>query len=346
MKLSGPAIRDFLNRPPSDVHVVLLYGPDHGLVRQRALDLQKHHLGGEPGPFSQTVLGDADLKADPARLQDAFCARSLDGGKQVLRLKTQADLAAKTVSPLLEALQEKTLFPAALLLIEAGDLSPRSKLRQAIEKARSGAVALPCYFPGAADLRQMAEEAVRAENLSFALGALDLLLDRLAQNSAMADRELEKLMLYARSSDEGAITREDVAAIVIQAQDQGLDDFAFAVAAQNAAEADRLMRNALEGGKEPVALLRALQRHFMRLSEALAACDQGQSVESAMQNLRPKVFYQQKQMFAAQLRRRSGPACRHANALCLAAERDIKSGGAPAANLIARLVFRLTAKAS
>lgn len=346
MKLAGAAINRFLSAPNPDVCVVLLYGPDHGLVSERAKLLESRHLGDNPGPFSQSILTDADLKADPAALQDSLCALSLGGGERVVRVKTGADAIAKTLKALLEALKAKELSPAALLLVEAGNLSPRSALRKCVETNKAHAVALPCYAPNFQDLKTLALEEAKTNDLSFGEGALDFLINRLPQDRAIAGAEIEKLMLYKANEQNAAIQIDDINAINVDSLDQGLDDFAFAIAGGALPVADRLLAGALAAGQSPIALLRALQRHLFRLVEAKTALNNGMDEKTAMASLRPPVFFPKQAAFSRQLGRWSAPKIQQAIAHCLATERAMKSSGSMPDNLLARLAIKIGAAQS
>ncbi len=342
MKLAGARVERFVKSPDPDARIILLYGPDRGLVSARAQSLQTHYLGGPPGPFSQSLLFDAALKGDPAALSDAVCARALDGSKSVVRLKTQGDQATRAVVALLAGIEEGAITPAALLLIEAGDLAKRSKLRQCIEQADALAVALPCYLPDRSALRALALDAAQAEGLRFDDDALEALLDRLPQNSALAAMEMEKLVLYAGPQKATTITVDDVVACITGNTESSTDALAFAIAAGDPQRASLLLRDALEAGQTPVGLLRAIQRHFWRLGEARAAMATGKTAKTAMASLRPPVFYAQSHAFARQMQSWPGAALDRALALCLHTERAMKTSGAAAENLLAQLLLRLS----
>ena len=51
MKFSGRKIQQFLDSPAPDVRAVLLYGPDAGLVRERADGLVRGVAGDLGDPF-------------------------------------------------------------------------------------------------------------------------------------------------------------------------------------------------------------------------------------------------------------------------------------------------------
>ncbi len=342
MKLSAGATTRFLKNPDPNICVVLVYGPDYGLIKERSQSISHTHLGDAPGSFSQTILTDTDIKTDPACLQDAFCALPLGGGPRVVRLKTSAELFVKPLKALLASLDGKQIIPAALLLIEAGDLGPRSPLRKCVEQDKTHAVTLACYAPDLRDLRDLATKAAQTHNLGFADGALDFLISHLPPDRAIAHSEVEKLVLYTSQGDVGIIEIPDVRAIVADSLNHNLDVFTSAVADGAAQRTDQLLGQALEAGQSPIALLRALQRYFLRLSEAKASVAGGRDIKSAMAGLRPPVFFAYQNAFSRQLSSWSLPTLESVIEHCLATERAMKKSGAHPENLIARLVIKIS----
>lgn len=342
MKLSSAATQRFLKSPDPAISIILLYGPDHGLVAERASVLERNHLGENVGPFAQSVLTSSDIKNDPACLQDGICALALGGGARSVRLKAGTDQAvATTLKSLLETLDNKEIVPAALLLVEAGDLNPRSALRKLVENDKKNAVTIACYAPNLSDLRALAEEQAQACVLRFDQGALDVLVNQLPQDRALARSEINKLMLYAAQNDGGVITSADINTILADSINQSLDAFGAAIADGAYKEADRLLSSALTSGQSSIALVRAVQRYLLRLIEAKAALDGGADINSAMKGLRPPVFFAHQSRFSRHLGAWSAPALRRALGHCLDTERAMKSSGAIPENLLARLVIKL-----
>ena len=83
MKLAASRVAGFLRRPDPEIRAVLLYGPDAGLVRERADDLGAHRLPRLAGPVPGRRSDGAALAADPARLADEAAQISLMGGRVV-----------------------------------------------------------------------------------------------------------------------------------------------------------------------------------------------------------------------------------------------------------------------
>ena len=97
MKLSAANVEGFIRAPDPAVRAMLLYGPDGGLVRERADALARQVVDDLGDPFRVAELGPAQLKADPARLADeaaaAIEAVAADDAEAQVREAARAALA-------------------------------------------------------------------------------------------------------------------------------------------------------------------------------------------------------------------------------------------------------------
>lgn len=346
--LKGRAIKDFLAARSKDVAAVLVYGPDAGLARERALAIAGQVVDDLKDPFNALELSDADLKDEPGRLADEISALSFAGGERAIRLRTNGEAAAKAAELLLSGLDGGHVKPNGVVIIEAGDLSPRSALRKAFEKAKRG-VALPCYADGPADVRAMAQEAARAEDLRFDDDALDLAVSLLGDDHGVSRAEIGKLILYKGPamlrSGPATITLEDVRASLVDGLGDAMDDTAAAAADGAPARLAAALHKAASAGASPIGLLRALQRSFARLKAAQDLMDQGQSAASAMKRLRPPVFFAEERAFENRLYKWRGPKLDRALRMLIDAELDAKTTGAPQREIVERAALRLAAMA-
>ncbi len=344
--LKGKAINAFLAKPDPAVAAVLIYGPDLGLVRERGGALAKSVVADFSDPFNYLELTDADLKGDPARLADEAGALSFMGGTRAIRVRTTGEAAAKAVAALIDGLDAGALKPNALIIIEAGDLSPRSGVRKAFEKAKHAA-ALPCYADGPGDVRALAGAMAQEQGLSFETDALDLAVSLLGDDRGLTRAELEKLMLFKgpsktrRPDDSARISEDDVRTVLVDAIGDVLDDAAAATADGAPAALSLVLHRAAMSGASPIGLLRALQRAFSRLHTAQSFVAAGEPPAAAIKKLRPPVFFKEQRAFEARLR--AWPLKRLDTALemLISAELDAKSTGAPAREIVERTALRL-----
>ncbi len=343
MKLAGAAADRFARAPDPGVRAVLLHGPDRGLVRERAASIAGAWTPDPGDPFAVTTLTDSDIKADPARIADEAAALSLTGGARLLRIRLDGDNAP--VAAFIAALDSGAAAAEAKILVETGELTPRSKLRTAFDKAKIAA-GIGCYPDAPAALLSIAETMLAGEGLTLERDAHARLGDMLPADRGFARAEIEKLILYkgpktARAAGDDTVSLADLEASLSAGGSGDLDSLTDAAATGAAAGADAALRRALDSGESPVRIVRVLAQHLSRLREARALLDGGAGADAAMGALRPPVFVMRKRAFAAALSRWSARALDSALREALDVEVKLKGSGAPSAAVIGRFVLGL-----
>lgn len=337
MKLAAGKIEAFLRRPDPAVRGVLLYGPDRGLVRERADGLSRLILGEPPDPFRLCELSPGMLKDDPVRLADEMASLSFTGGVRVVRLRDAGDALAGAIGAALDI----AAGAAALLIAEAGDLGKRSALRGLFETG-GNCVAIACYADDEASLQRLAATVMADAGLSLSPDASNYLAASLGGDRAMSRGEIEKLILYMRASGSPSVSLEDVVACIGDSREASLDAVVMAAHDGDAASLGRALDLAYASGMHPVSILRAAARHLQRLHLAASLMARGKSPAEAMAALRPPVFYKRQDAFRAQLRAWPPPRLAQALSLITQAELDCKATGAPAEALCARVLWQVT----
>lgn len=296
MKIGARDADRFAAAPPAGIRAVLVYGPDAGLVRERAEKLVLSAAETLNDPFRVSEFVAARLADEPALLHDEGAALSLMGGRRAVRVRDAADRAADAFAAFF-----KDPPPGdTLIVVEGGDLGPRSGLRKIFENAEAGA-ALPCYGDDAGAVRRLAEEAFRDRRIRASRDAMAYLAAVLGSDRELTRREIEKLTLYA--GDGGALDLDDVVAALGDSGASAAEDVALAAAEGRATALDRALNRAFADGQSAVGLIRACLRHFQRLSLARLRMDQGDPLNAAMQALRPPVFFKAQPAFEAALKR-------------------------------------------
>jgi DNA polymerase-3 subunit delta len=295
VKIQPARVAAFLRQPDAKCRAVLVYGPDTGLVRERAEALARLVCPDLKDPFRVAELSGAALASDPARLADEMSAQSLVGGRRVVRVREAGD----AVAPIAESALA-TAPGDGFVVLEAGDLPPRSALRKLFEGA-DNAAAIACYADTARDLAEVIRSTLGAHRVQVSSDAASWLVEHLGGDRQVTRNELEKLALYV--GDGGKVGLEEAALCVGDTAALDVDDVIFAAAEGDASGLERALLRAFQEGEQPVSILRAAMRHFQRLQLCLARIDAGQSPEDAMRALRPPLFFKVQDRFAGQLRR-------------------------------------------
>jgi DNA polymerase-3 subunit delta len=321
-KLAPSRIAAFLQRPDPEIRAVLLYGPDEGLVRERAGIVARTICPDLNDPFRVADLGAAALAADPARLTDEAAQLSLTGGRRVVRVRGAGDPLAKLFTEFLKP------SPAdAFVVVEAGELPSRSTLRRAFEAARL-AVAIGCYPDTPRDLAAVIRETLTTHRVTASRDAGQFLVEHLGGDRLLTRSELEKLALYA--GDGGRIELEDARLSVSDTAALELDDAVMAAAEGDAARLERVLGRVLQEGESPVSITRALLRHLHRLHVLAAQLASGTALEEAMRAARPPIFFKQEDSFRRQLRLWTEARLRPLLERVATAELHMKTTGLPA----------------
>jgi len=339
MKVQPRDAEGFCAKPPADVIAVLLYGPDGGLVRERAARLRASVVPDPGDPFRLAELTADGLKSDPAQLRDEAQAMVFGGGRRAISLRDAGDGLAKLFQDFLQ----KPCGDDALVIVEAGDLGPRG-LRKVFEGAKQAA-AIACYRDEGEALKILIRQHLAAESLQLAPEALDYLATRLGGDRRLTRQELDKLALYKGLGAGARIELEEAQAVIGDTAERTLDDLVLAVGGGDLPAALRDLGRAWAEGTAPIALLRAVSRHIQRLHLLSGAIAAGARPQDAVQALRPPVFWKHRSTVAEQAGAWSGARLGRALGRLLETEASCKKTGAPARLLTERLLVELTAKA-
>lgn len=328
MRLDARAIPRFL-ADPGACRVVLLHGEDTGLARERANALTRAVAGALDDPFAVASLE----RETHDRLEEEATALSLMGGRRVVRVRDGVDAL---LAPLERALKSRS---DTLIVIEAAELAPRSKLRSALE-ARPEAAVIPCYREEGRALEASLRAMIEQSACRITSDALTYLAEQLGADRLAARGEVEKLVLYA--GDAGTIDIDAVEACIADASALSLDDALFAATAGDIAASDRALDRAIADGAAAVGIVRALLTHLNRLRAArIAMEEQGLTAAEAAKAARPPVFFKRVAAFTRALglwtSASLGRAATEANRVELAC----KQTGAPDLALVRHLLAQI-----
>ncbi|MCW4115056.1 DNA polymerase III subunit delta [Aurantimonas sp. MSK8Z-1] len=275
-------VEGFVARPDYAAPVLLLYGPDAGLVSERAERLAAASGVDATDPFAAVLLVADELEKDVGRLFDEARTVSLFGGRRLIRIK-----GAGNGKSLADAVAELGAAPPqdAVVIIEAGDLKKSSALRVSAERAR-GALALPCYQDEARALDQMIDEELRLAGLTLPREARDLLRSRLGANRMASRGEVRKLCLYCYGQSE--IGEADILEIVGDVSAEALDEAVDAAATGEVRKLPHHVDRLVSGGTQPFLLLQSLLRHLQALQAMRNEVERhGETVARAVERRRP-----------------------------------------------------------
>jgi len=292
--LKGAQIDAFMARPDPKRPVVLVYGPDAGLVRERVEALVAAAVDDPRDPFALARLEGDELAADPMRLVEEANTIPLLGGRRAVWVHAGSRNFVPAVDALIAAAS-----PDCPVVIEAGDLRRNAPLRQACERAPN-AVALPCYVDAKKEIERLIDEEMREAGLAIAPDARDALVPLLGGDRLASRSEIRKLALYGRGRER--IELDDVMAVVSDASELALDMLIDATFAGRKEEVEFQFDKARIAGTSPGTIISAALRQIAFLHKARLTIEEGKSVTMVLDSMMPPVHFTRKSVVEAALK--------------------------------------------
>lgn len=333
---TGDADR-FVAKPPKDLSAVLVFGPDQGLVRERAELLMKSVVSDLGDPFRVADLDEQVLSNDGARLFDEAAAISMLGGRRVVRVRGAGNGLAKLFESFLEEHAGD-----ALVVVEGGDLSKGVGLRRVFEDDDK-AYAVACYADNERNLADVVRDGLKEFGLTISQEALEDAVSRLGSDRGITRREIEKLALYAQGQKQVALA--DVEAVMGDEAEARIDEVCDAAGTGDLPKLDLALERLWIADTSPVAIIRLALQHFQRVALLKTFIARGEPADAAIRRLRPPVHFMRVAAMKQQAQRWDEGRLGEALDLLLEAEALAKTTAVPAEAATGRALLSVAAMA-
>ncbi|MFM7611591.1 MAG: DNA polymerase III subunit delta, partial [Alphaproteobacteria bacterium] len=173
-KIDARRIAGFLSDPPAATRIVLIYGDDLGLVRERADHLTRAVVGDDP--FGLVEVPRDAASRDTSILAGEAAQPALTGGRRLVRVRDATDGLANAAKAAL------TGPGPGIVLLEAGALAGNKGLRPALERANDAAAVIACYPETGAELEASIGRMLKERGVAADSSALAFMAARLGEN--------------------------------------------------------------------------------------------------------------------------------------------------------------------
>lgn len=342
MKIPAARAEGFSKKPEATCLAVLVYGPDEGLIQERCQSLISTVVDNPRDPFRVVDMTGGQLAKDPARLMDEATALSMTGGRRAVRIRSANDSLAEVFKGFFQSPgHEQT---EALIVVQAGDLPSRSRLRKIFESEAKKAAALPCYPDDRESLPGVINQVIQQEGFFLNQDALAYLVANLGADRQLTRQELVKLCLYKKSDTEKNITLDDARAVIGDSSAVTVEALNCAVIHGNLQEVEINLQRVWDDGQMPITILRSLSRSFQRLHQVSILLASGQNLDLAIKSLRPPLFWKESNSFKRQVKVWSLRQLETALSRLFETENACKAAGARGNSLCARTLAELAAR--
>ncbi|MBB3316232.1 DNA polymerase-3 subunit delta [Rhizobium sp. BK181] len=311
VEIKSHEFEGFLERSARNYRLFVIYGPDRGLVSERATLLAGKTGVSLDDPFSLIKLDISDLQRDQGRLLDEAGAIGLFGGDKLIWIRGAAN--EKYLVDSLQALSIN-MPEATYVIVEAGDLKKGSLLRKATEAARN-VVAIPCYADDTRALNSLIDSELSSAGIGITPAARQVLLELIGGDRIASRNELRKLALYCRGKP--TIEEHHVTEIIGDASAISVDDAVDAVLNGNPASFLHAMQKIISSKTAVFLVIQACLKQFQLLDAMKTEMDEKRlPAAQVMQTLGRHLHFRRKPIIEQALRTWSAEAlAREANRL-------------------------------
>ncbi len=330
MKLNTRDANAYFARPDPARTGLLIYGGDAmrvALKRQQVILALIGPNGDDE--MRLTRIPAADLRGDPALLQDAMTAQGFFPGPRVAFVEDATNAHAKIIAAALADWRDGD----AQIIVTAKQLTKAAALRKAFENHKNA------YAAGIYDeppSQQDIEDTLKKGGLNNIDPEALKALNDLARSLDPGDfrQTVEKVSLY-KLNDSTPLTVEDVINCAPTSTEAALDDVLNIVAEARLGEIGPILRKLESQGVNAVSLCIGATRHFRALYTAAGPAGIG--------GLRPPVFGERRDRMQNQLRKWGIQKLEMALTLLTDTDLQLRSTSrAPAMAVMERTLIRLT----
>lgn len=276
--------------------MIVIYGPDKGLVSERAALAARKSGIALDDPFALVRLDASDVQKDAGRLIDEVNGLGLFGGSKLVWLK-----GAMNEKGLVDALQSLTQTPPdqSYLIVEAGDLKKGAALRKVAETSRE-VVSVACYADDERALNELIDGILQEEGKRITPAARELLIANLGGDRIASRGEVRKLALYCLQEQQ--IEEHHVREIIGDASATSIDDAIDALLQGDREGMIRAVQSLLSAKTAIYQLLNAVLRQFQTLDTLRAEMDRsGMSAAQVVGEHGRHIFFKRKPIITSAL---------------------------------------------
>ena len=316
MKLYTNKADSFIKSPKGQA--VLLYGNDKGLVREVQKKLTESFLPPPIDPMAVKEFSGDELKDDPALFLDEYSSTNFFVEKRVIIVDDPSNDFLESLGKAIERSNNDVL-----VIVTGGELGRESKVRKYFEDSKT-LTALLCYKEEGMNLKRYIADKFRANGVNVDADALEFLTANLGEDKLITNSEIDKILLYL--GDEKRLNFAAVKSILADNSDITLSDVSFAISTRNFAELEKSLARAYGEHINSVPIIRAILWHFQRLITVKRLIANGATMDEALANLRPAIFFRDADLFKLSLRKWTEEQLINAVMKLNQAELDAKSG--------------------
>lgn len=327
-------VENFIKKADEKIKAILVFGPNDGLVLDSVKRIARSICSDLNDAFRVADLSGESVLEDVGKLYAEYNGQSLMGGRRVVIVREISNQLTKEIRKMLDDSKSDNL-----LLMYASNFNKKSSLVQLAESSDDMAC-YACYEDKNADVYNM----LKVSGLTFNPDAIEFLCSRLSNDRMINMSEIEKLKTYMGEAKN--VTTDIIAKVISDQSNSSAENICYAAMGGDKNSAVKLYAKYAAEGNDSVSLMKAMERHVIKLLDCAAKVEKGNSIEKVVSSLTPKLMYYREEAFKSQLRKWSRDKIFSVLDLLYDAEKSCKTTGMPEDEIVERMLLRVASVAN
>ena len=296
MKGKKQDIDSILKKGETKARCILLYGPNTFVIRELYKQLCKS-LFDENDVFTASEFSIKDIIKDSNNFFTEIGSLPLNGNRKYIRVNMENSESGEPVKKFLEE-----DFPETTLLIKAENLSPRSSIRKTLEKSKDTLI-VPFYEDDTFSIKNFIKTKVKERNFIIDDLGINALISICGLERSNLSDALERVMLFYEFSGNKKLNENNIKEILFDTNQSQLSELCTNVCLGNTSLAKKNLTRLFLQGVTPPQFISTLILHFQKLHIVGLSLISGLSLNDALKNIKPPIFFKEINTFKTQTER-------------------------------------------
>tara|TARA_A100001011_G_scaffold42086_1_gene39749 strand:- start:383 stop:1366 length:984 start_codon:yes stop_codon:yes gene_type:complete len=209
--------------------------------------------------------------------------------------------ASDKILKIIEEIIEKEIDDI-ILIISSKILEKKSKLRNYFEKEKD-LVCIPFYEDNKMTLNQIVTNFFKEKKIALSQENLNLLVDRCRGDRENLNNELKKIDIFI--SGKNRISSEEIIKITNLAHNYSINDLVDNCLSKNSKKTSHIINENVFSSDDCIIILRIMLNKSKRLLKISNNLEKNNSVEVAINQFKPPIFWKEKEIVINQIQKRN-----------------------------------------
>ena len=296
MKIKSENFINFIDNNTNNYKIILLYGPNGGLVNLLFNNALKALSIDIKDPFNVSKFFGQNILDDPSLILDTISTFSITSDKRIVLLDLcNASLKKEIIDNIIFSISNK--IDKYLIIMKADNLGTQNELVKFTQNSNIG-ILVPCYDENSNQIKFDLSNIFKNNNFLFSNSFLLHLASKFSNDSSINKMELEKLDNFLINNN--SVTESTLLNLITDNTYFNLNKISNFCAQGDVNNAMFFYEKALAESISSIAIIRNLVKHFKMIEKILCSIKDGNNIENAINIMKPPIFFKDKQLFFVQ----------------------------------------------